>query len=67
MLDINIKIVDNQLYSDICHKPTNSFSCQTFHTMNKISLSFARHIIRIATDIRDYRVKELLRLKDKIF
>ena len=42
-LDINIKIVDNQLHFDIYHKPTNSFSylkyssCHTSHTKNNIS------------------------------
>ena len=40
-LDINIKIVDNQLHFDIYHKPTNSFSylkhnsCHPSHTKNK--------------------------------
>ena len=64
-LDINIKIVDNQLYFDIYHKPTNSFnylkynSCHPSHTKNSISLSLARRIIRIVTDNRDYRLEEL--------
>ena len=64
-LDINIKIVDNQLHFDIYHKPTNSFSylkynsCHPSHTKNNISLSLARRIIIIVTDNRDYRLKEL--------
>ena len=46
-LDINIKIVGNQLHFDICHKPNNSFSylkcnsCHPSHTKNKNSLSLA--------------------------
>ena len=64
-LDINIKIVDNQLHFDIYHKPTNSFSylkynsCHPSHTKSNISLSLARRIIRIVTDNRDYRLEEL--------
>ena len=64
-LDINIKIVDNQLRFDIYHKSTNSFSylkynsCHPSHTKNNISLSLARRIIRIVTDNRDYRLEEL--------
>ena len=63
-LDINIKIVHNQLHFDIYHKPTNSFSylkynsCHPSHTKNNISLSLARRIIRIVTDNRDYRLEE---------
>ena len=64
-LDINVKIVDNQLHFDIYHKPTNSFSylkynsCHPSHAKNNISLSLARRIIRIVTDNRDYRLEEL--------
>ena len=64
-LDINIKIVDNQLPFDIYYKPTNSFnylkynSCHPSHTNNNISLSLARRIIRIVTHNRDYRLEEL--------
>ena len=64
-LDINIKIVDNQLHFDIYHKLTNSFSyskyssCHPFHSTNNISLSLARRIIRIVTDKRKHRIKEL--------
>ena len=64
-LNINIKIVDNQLHFDIYHKPTNSFSylkynsCHPSHTKNNISLSLARRIIRIVTDNSDYRLEEL--------
>ena len=65
LLDINIKIVDNQLHFDNYHKPTSSFSyvkydsCHPSHTKNNISLSLARRIIRIVTDNRDYRLEEL--------
>ena len=64
-LDINIKIVDNQLHFDIYHKPTNSFSylkynsCHPSHTKSNISLSLARRIIRIVTENRDYRLEEI--------
>ena len=64
-LDLNMKIVDNQLHFDIYHKPTNYFSylkhnsCHPSHTKNNISLSLARSIIKIVTDNRDYRLKEL--------
>ena len=53
-LDINIKIVDNELHFDIYHKPTNSFSylkynsCHLSHTKNNISLSLARCIIELS-------------------
>ena len=64
-LDINVKIVDNQLYFDIYHKPINSFSylkynsCHSSHTKNNISLSLVKPIIRIVTVNRDYRLEEL--------
>ena len=64
-LDINIKIIDNQLHFDIYHKSTNSFtylkynSCNPSHTKNNISLSLARRIIRIVTDNRNYSLEEL--------
>ena len=64
-LDINIKIVDNQLHFDIYHKPTNSFSylkynsCHPSHTKSNISLSLTRRIIRIVTDNCDYTLEEL--------
>ena len=64
-LDINIKIVDNQLYFDIYHKPTNSFSylkyksCHPSHTKSNISLLLARRIIRTVTENRDYILEEL--------
>ena len=60
-LDTNIKTVDNQLYFNIYHNPTKSFSylkyCHPSHTKNNISLSLARRIIRIVTDNRDYRLE----------
>ena len=65
LLDIKIKIVDNQLHFDIYHNPTNSFSylkynsCHPSHTKNKISLLLAGRMIRIVTDNRDYRLEEL--------
>ena len=64
-LDINIKIVDNQLHFDIYHKPTNSFSylkynsCHPSHTKNNILLSLAKRIKRIVANNRDYRLEEL--------
>ena len=64
-LDINIKIVGNQLYFDIYYKPTNSFSylkynsCHPSQTKSNISLSLARRIIRIVTENRDYRLEEI--------
>ena len=60
-LDINIKIIYNQLHFDIYHKPNNSFSylqynsCHPSNTKNNILLSLARHIIRIVTDNRELR------------
>ena len=60
-LDINIKIIHNQLHFDIYHKPNNSFSylqynsCHPSNTKNNILLSLARHIIRIVTDNRELR------------
>ena len=53
-LDINIKIVDNQLQFDVYHKATNSSSyleynsCHLSHTKNNISLSLARCIIELS-------------------
>ena len=64
-LDINIKIVQNQLHFHIYQKPTNSFSylkcnsCHPSHTKNIIFLSLARRKIRIVTDNRDYRLEQL--------
>ena len=64
-LDINIRIIDNQLHFDIYNKPTSSFNyfkyniCHPPHTKNNILLSLARRIIRIVTDNRDCRLKEL--------
>ena len=64
-LDINIKIVDNQLHFDIYHQPTNSFSYLKYnsfhpsHTKNNISLSLGRPVIRIVTDNHDYKLEQL--------
>ena len=63
-LDINIKIVDNQLHFDIYHKPTNSFSylkynsCHPSHTKNNVLLLLPRRIIRFVSHNRDYRLEE---------
>ena len=64
-VDVNIKIVDNQLHFDVYHERTNSFnslkynSCHLFHIQNNISLSLARRMIRNVTNNWDYRLKEL--------
>ena len=64
-LDMNIKVVDNQLHFDIYHKPTNSFSylkynsCHPSHTKNNVSLLLARRTIRFVSHNRDYRLEEL--------
>ena len=64
-LDINIRIVENNLVFDIHYKPTNSFnyltytSCHPPHTKNNISLSLAKRIVSIVTNNRENRLKEL--------
>ena len=64
-LDIQLKIVNNTLVSDIYYKPTNSFnyltysSCHHSHTKNNIALSLAKQIINIVTDNREKRLREL--------
>ena len=64
-LDVNIRIVENNLFFDIHYKPTNSFnylsytSCHTSHTKNNISLSLAKCIVSIVTNNRENRLKEL--------
>ena len=64
-LDINLKIINNKLHSDVYHKPTNSFSylhyksCHPPHTKNNIALSLTRRIVRIVTDNTNNRLQEL--------
>ena len=64
-LDINIRIVENNLAFDIHYKPTNSFnylaytSCHPPHTMKNVSLSLAKRIVCIVTNSRVNRLKEL--------
>ena len=64
-LDINIRIVENNLVFDIHYKPTNSFnyltytSCLPPHTKNNISLSLAKCLVSIGTNNRENRLKEL--------
>ena len=64
-LDINIRIVENNLVFDIHYKPTNSFnyltytSCHPPHTKNNISLSLAKRIVSIVTYNRENRLMEL--------
>ena len=64
-LDINIRIVENNLVFDIHYKPTKSFnyltytSCHPPHTKNNISLSLAKRIVSIVTNNRENRLKEL--------
>ena len=64
-LDINIRVVENNLVFDIHYKLTNSFnyltytSCHPPHTKNNILLSLAKRIVSIVTNNREKRVKEL--------
>ena len=64
-LDINIRIVENNLVFDIHYKPTNSFnyltytSCHPPHTKNNISLSLAKRVVIIVTGNRENQLKEL--------
>ena len=50
-LDINLKIINDNLHFDVYHKPTYSFSylhyksCHPLHTKNNIPLSLARCIV----------------------
>ena len=64
-LDIQLKIANNTLISDIYYKPTRCFnyltyrSCHTSHTKNNIALFLAKQIINIVTDNRGTRLCEL--------
>ena len=63
-LDINIRIIENNLVLDIHYKPTNSFnyltytSCHPPHTKNNISLSLAKRIVSIVNNNRESRLRE---------
>ena len=69
-LDINLKILENNLVFDVFHKPTNSFnyltytSCHPPHTKNNILLSLAERLASIVTNNRKNRLKEL---KEHVF
>ena len=64
-LDINIRIVENNLVFNIHYKSINSLnyltytSCHPPHTNNKISLSLAKFIVSIVTNNRENQLKEL--------
>ena len=64
-LDINLKILENNLVFDVFHKPTNSFnyltytSCHPPHTKNNISLSLAKFIVSVVTNNIKNQVKGL--------
>ena len=64
-LDINIRVVENNLVFDIHYKLANSFnyltytSCHLPHTKNNILLSLAKGIVSIVTNNREKRLKEL--------
>ena len=65
-VDINIRVVENNLVFDIHYKQTSSFnyltytSCHTPHTRNNISLSLAKCI---ATFIRTYNANHNINFK----
>ena len=64
-MNIQLKIDNNTLISDIYYKPTNSLnhltysSCHPTHTKNNTALSLAKRIINIVTDNREKRLSEL--------
>ena len=64
-MDIQLKIDNNTLISDIYYKPTNSLNHLTYscyhptHTKNNTALSLAKRIINIVTDNREKRLSEL--------
>ena len=63
-LDINIRIVENNLVFDIHYKPTNSFHYLTYtsfhppHTKKNIS-SLAKRVVSIVTNNREDQLNEL--------
>ena len=64
-LNINIRIVENNLIFDIHYKPSNSFNYLTHtsfypsHTKNNILLSLAKRLVSIVTNNRENQLKEL--------
>ena len=66
-LDINFKIVDTKLLTDIYYKPTDSHnylhyqSCHPQHTRDNIALSLAKRIVKIVSDNRDEALADLER------
>ena len=61
-LDINIRIVENNLVFDIYYQPTNWFNyltCTTCHQPHNISLSLAKRLVILETNKREKRLKEL--------
>ena len=58
-LDIDFKIVDNQLILNLYHKPTDSYNYLNYtsahpqHTKDNIALSLAKRIVRIVSDNRE--------------
>ena len=64
ILNINLKIINNELNFDIYRKPAHSFGylhykdC-THRTRKTIVLSLARHIVRIVTDNKNNRLEEV--------
>ena len=69
LLDINVRIVENNLVFDIYYKPNNSFNyltCSSFyppHTKNNILLSLAKRIVSI---VMIYREQQLKRQKEHL-
>ena len=61
-LDINIRIVENNLVFDIHYQPTiwfNYLTCTTCHPPHNISLSLAKRLVILETNKRKKRLKEL--------
>ena len=64
-LNINVRIVENNLVLDIHCKPNDSFnyltytSCHPPRTKNNISLSLAKRTVSIVTNNRENQLKEL--------
>ena len=64
-MDINFRVVDNNLVMDIYYKPTNSFNYLNYssshprHTRDNIALSLAKRIVRIVDINREQRLGEL--------
>ena len=64
-LDTNLQIVENNVFFDISHKPTNSFNYSAYtsfhppHTKNNIPLLLVKRIVSTVTNNRKNRLKEL--------